>query len=530
MRRIAWIVTLALAVFVTVASACGSERAADRFEDAGATSPSDDDEDATADGSKTTTEPDTRDRDRDEDTGLDHSDVGTDASTPFPDEAPTRWPEPEEPRVTHDVDRDLSAVLEREKLEGACEAYRNGQTDRTTKMRCGKWMFFYETFGTVGIPTVLLEFLQKHFADTFYGEGFSKMGFVPDPQSDTGMPLGLAETSGKFGDLETRAFTCAACHFGKMPDGRYAVGYGNMRLDYGTFIASLGAPLLMAIDEESDRVHPKIRDMLDEPIQKAKEDGGYRVDAAAVGLKLREQGSGSSTLLDVEAQGRFLKLKKGTMDFLYEPLLDDGAWTVSRILSLWNLPGEQKRRAHDMPSELLSFTGVAKSLQQFLQGFVSIGQADDGKWDRERLAPLRAYIRSLRTPPLETDLDEKQVRAGARLFVEEGCADCHDGPSGESNETYPYEELGVESAMKEMGKEFDNWGDTSGLKAPRLTGLENQTRYLHNGSIDSLEQLFCLEPRPDNPAPAQSSKGHRMTCDDLSTSEKQKLITYLRSL
>lgn len=232
------------------------------------------------------------------------SDVGGDMSdatmTPVPTQAPRRWPE--EPRLTHDVDRDLAAALEAEKLAGACAAYASGQTDEETKLRCGKWMFFYETFGTVGVPKPILEFNQRWFGDSYFGVGFANFGMIADPASETGMPLGLAPTTGKAGTVETLAFTCASCHFGKMPDGHYAVGYGNMSLDYGRFIATLGAPLQMAFNENNPEIHPAVRAELLAPVQQAKEDSAFVPDAAATGLSLL--GAGSGTGIDVEMQGR----------------------------------------------------------------------------------------------------------------------------------------------------------------------------------------------------------------------------------
>ncbi|MGV3625744.1 MAG: hypothetical protein ACO1OB_33340, partial [Archangium sp.] len=65
---------------------------------------------------------------------------------------------------------------------------------------------------------------------------------------------------------------------------------------------------------------------------------------------------------------------------------------------------------------------------------------------------------------------------------------------------------------------------------PRLAGLAWQTRFLHNGAVTSLEQLFCLEPRPTVSLPAQTAVGHLETCGALSVDEKHQLIAYLRSL
>lgn len=448
-----------------------------------------------------------------------------------------RWPE--EDRLTHDADFELRRVLEPERLEGACERWEAGERDESTKLLCGKWMFFYETFGTVGIPTRLLLFAQEWYFD-YYGHGFEKFGFVPDPSSPEGFPIGLAPTTGKVGTLETRAFTCASCHFGQMPDGRYAVGYGNMELDYGRFLAGLGAPLSLSMNENSPDVHESIREEVLPHVHSAKQEFGYLFSLAGTGIELL--GAGTNASASVEDQAKFMALKPGTMDFLTEPLVDDGVWTVSRILSLWNIPTPEHRSEIGMEHAYLSWTGGATNLDSFISGFVAIGVADPGAWPPERIEPLKAYLQSLRTPPLESVLHEESVESGARIFAQVGCADCHNGPSGESLQAYGYDEIGTDDAMRQIFNPdesgvlccgFDDGSSsyvvTDGIKAPRLTGLENQTRFLHNGSLDSLQQLLCLQERPVDSNFAQGTWGHIYGCD-LSVDERDELVEYLRSL
>ncbi len=469
-------------------------------------------------------------------TGNNVTTVGNNATTPRL-EAPRRWPVEE--RVTHDVDESLAAVLETQRLEGACDRWNAGQRDEETKMLCGKWMFFYETFGTVGIPKKLLEFGQDWY-EGYYGPGYSNFGFIPDPASPEGFPIGLAETTGMAGNLETRAFTCASCHFGQMPDGRYAVGYANMKLDYGRYIAGIGAPLQLSISENSQDVHPDIRAEVLPHVQAAKMDPSYNIALAGVGLELL--GAGDMPQVSIEQQGMFLAKPPGTMDFLTEPLVDDGVWTVSRILSLWNIPTEEMREEIGMEHAHLSWTGGATTLESFISGFVAIGVADPSAWGPERIEPLKAYLESLRVPELRRELDPAVVDMGAEIFVDEGCVDCHNGPSGESLQAYGYDELGTDDAMRyifnpneagELCCGFDD-GDSSyvvtdGIKAPRLTGLENQSRFLHNGSLESLGQLLCLSERPVDDNYAQGTQGHEFGCD-LSESERGMLVTYLLSL
>ena len=469
----------------------------------------------------------------------------SDASVDVPDAAmpqamdagvpPSRFPD-DPMAVTHDVDRSLANVLETPALASACASVRAGATDRATRLRCGKWMFFYETFGTVGVPAPLLDFNQKFYA-SYFGRGFEQLGFVADPASDAGMPLGLAPSTGKIGTVSTRAFTCASCHFGKMSDGRYAVGYGNLELDYGRFLITLGAPLSLGFNANDANVHPTLRTELAPYVTQAKAQSNYSIESGLVGLQLL--GAGNSAQMTFEELGRFLSLETGTMDFLTKPLIDDGVWTVSRILPLWNLPDGAQRAKANMAHERLSWTGGVPSLENFLEGFVVIG-VGAAEWPRERLAPLAEYVRTLHTPALETPANEAVVREGGSLFVAKGCLACHDGPSAESA-PLPFSAVGTDDAYANIYNAPPDGGPCCGLggdasyvtrsvKSPRFTGLAWQHRFLHNGSVGSLEELFCLTPRPMVTIPAQTAGGHLQTCDGLTTPEKQALIGFRRSL
>jgi hypothetical protein len=131
------------------------------------------------------------------------------------------------------VSADLDALLERGALKGACAAWQRDPTSRRSTLLCGKSMFFYEGFGTAGFPKSFVTWLISSFPDEV-GPGFEKLGLIADPSSGERLPLGLAP--GKpFGtaQVETTAFTCASCHFARLPDGRYAVGAPNHAFRYG---------------------------------------------------------------------------------------------------------------------------------------------------------------------------------------------------------------------------------------------------------------------------------------------------------
>ena len=69
------------------------------------------------------------------------------------------------------VSRNLDAVLENGQLQGACERYEADPESRHKRLMCGKYLFFYGTFGTLGAPQAFVDYLLKWFPD-IVGEGF----------------------------------------------------------------------------------------------------------------------------------------------------------------------------------------------------------------------------------------------------------------------------------------------------------------------------------------------------------------------
>jgi len=147
-------------------------------------------------------------------------------------------PGPDRSAGLTDVAADLDVVLEHGALPDACTAARAQPSDRRLHLLCGKSMFFYESFGTSGVPTALVQLLLDHFADQV-GPGFSAFGLVADPSSPKHWPLGLAPTTPVAKGVDALAFTCASCHFARLPDGRYAVGAPNHAYAYGRHTLAL---------------------------------------------------------------------------------------------------------------------------------------------------------------------------------------------------------------------------------------------------------------------------------------------------
>jgi len=229
------------------------------------------------------------------------------------------------------------------------------------------------------------------------------------------------------------------------------------------------------------------------------------------------------------------------MDFFIQPLpLDDGVHTVSKISALWGMPDPAERAAHGIASSMIGWTGSTVSERNFLAGFVDLGGGVLADWPDERLLPLADYLYSLRAPPAIAPPPGDRVAAGAAVFAAH-CASCHGGPRGAGTHVFTYEEIGTDDAMRWWADGADHDGEpccglrfgpgdalTHGIKAPRLVGLWAMTRFLHDGAIDSLEQLLCVAPRAGVDAPAFGDGGHRFGCE-LPAAQRDDLLAFLRA-
>lgn len=442
--------------------------------------------------------------------------------------------QPDESEGLTNVSADLDAILEHGALAGACDRYRAGQTDHKTLVTCGKWMFFYETFGTAGVPAAIVKFLTSKFPDEL-GLGFSKLGMIEDPSSADHLPLGLAPTAPMSGNIEAMAFTCASCHFAQLPDKRYAVGAPNHEYDYGrhildiTLAPTLGLGMGNAADHHPDAV-AKVQPVLDKL-------SGSLTLKGQFGLALLPLASVKQPGLTKEIEGQYASWPKGTLDFVIAPLpVDDHAHVVGKMMALWGLPRAQEIASSGMSNALLAWAGSTPTLDEFLRGFALLGGV--AAPSDAALRPLLEYLYSLRAPANPKPPAAAAVAAGAQLFKTKGCAACHDGPRGSGKRAYKFSEVGTDPALGGWldpgltgdaccGIQIKPGQLTHGVKSPRMVGLWTFGRFLHNGALSSLEQLFCLEPRPAVGEAPLRTDGHSFTCDGLTTDEKKSLMAYV---
>jgi mono/diheme cytochrome c family protein len=172
-----------------------------------------------------------------------------------------------------------------------------------------------------------------------------------------------------------------------------------------------------------------------------------------------------------------------------------------------------------------------------------------GRLPDEGLYALALYIHSLKAPSNPNPFDEK-ARAGQKLFQSEGCNGCHTPPFYTNNKLTLAEGF---TPAKDQPASLDvlpiSVGTDPGLalktrkgtgyyKVPSLKGVWYRGRYLHDGSVASLEEMFDPDRLKDTHRPGgfrpagvatRAIPGHRFGLS-LKPAEREQLIAFLRTL
>ncbi len=388
----------------------------------------------------------------------------------------------------------------------------------------GEFAFKYMTprtlsrsFVGLSMPLRVFRALPVLFPRRFPDPTFANFGFIRNPDDPAGLPLGL-----EAGGISPRYvdFTCAACHAATV-DGKIAYGAPNAALRYGDLILSLDSALTDS------------RFTLDR-IEAAAE------TAASRSLSVGEKAEISDWLrrrpfphLTSAERAMIASWGPGRMDLA-------GAGFPTRIPSLYgargllNCDGSEAGLANEVRYHL------------FLRG-LAYQDLETSRANR-LVSALVSYVRSLR-PPASDDFEPRGVLLRGKRIFDENCASCH---VQRANQVLPLEMVGTDdkrfrqdSALSQL---FLGWSGVRGLRVrlwpmvevPPLEGLWFRTALLHNGSVQTLDDL--LTPPDDRPPvfaragsvfdtrrPGNSNRGHDFGTH-LDPWDKAALIAYLRSL
>jgi hypothetical protein len=167
----------------------------------------------------------------------------------------------------------------------------------------------------------------------------------------------------------------------------------------------------------------------------------------------------------------------------------------------------------------------------------------------EAMYALALYIESLKPPANPHPFDE-HAAAGKNVFEREGCGRCHTPPLYTNNkltlakgfkppqDTMRSSDIMSVSVGTDPGLALRTRKGTGYYKVPSLRGVWYRGRYLHDGSLATLEEMFdpnrlkeTFKPGGWNPPSTKTRAvpGHEFGLD-LSPDDRRALTAFLRTL
>jgi len=480
-------------------------------------------------------------------------------------------------QATKDVSLDLKDVLEPQNLSGACGRHfsrlqRNGKLAASDQLkdtvlkdmlRCGKWLFFYADFASkMAIPENILKAIPEIFPKEA-GPSFTRTGLIENPY-DRGFPIGFVRLkTSPWGLLSpatgaARGISCATCHFGKMPDGRFAAGMPNQDLDFGKVNALLVYSAWRADYKNQDQT------IWPEELQSY-----YKT----LDTQLKRSLSPSRTLFDVAKLVSWVHASDAFYNFTgaSRPLFEEAStwlsgtpnqyYASSPLLPVpgraywmsapaaWdmkNYPGDYE--AHS--ARPLSSFSPSKSAEDFV-ALAYIFQTGYAEYSQAKYVdPLVLYFRSLKTPKNLQSPNPVLVERGQKLFTA-NCRSCHNGADGETLDVWPADQLGTPSVLvdpllnyvppKKLSEDIYNLTvQTIGYKplindgvyGRKLKGIYARRQLMINGSVKDLDHAFCLtgmRGHSDHLPEGLRDDVHMDLCMDYEENEKIAIKAFLEN-
>jgi hypothetical protein len=489
---------------------------------------------------------------------------------PLASQAPSFYSGPASQTI--DVGQTIEEIFEYEKTSAACKKYWSYLDDsdepkveippadvHREEIYCGKWLFLaWETTGKLPLPVLLFDAIKRTWPERV-GANFEKLGFLPNPLDARGRPLGVTRSTTRYTGLPAVNISCSACHVGQLPDGRFAVGAPNTKLDLSTFNLMSYYPLFATMsDKERSRLHPKVLAFyleLERAERERFKNGAAGIDWSDVIFKysrlLRVLHVGSKGLPD--AQYVVMPPERDLLSWIdgrpgvFNPgapmltLQVEGVPNLS-VPQLWGVRGYAQDFEQGQSAPVGQTTKYS-SLEKFAADAFIYAYQDPALNRPRNIRPLTTYLRQIATPKTLESIDPSAVFSGEQIY-NQSCKSCHNGPSGESTELYRADEVNSVTALENpragylattpIAKLIAGLSDALGarlepqpvgIKSRRLAGLWARKNLMTHGSIHDLDDLLCL--RDERSAAAIT---HKDICTNFTSSERWALFSFLKTL
>lgn len=416
------------------------------------------------------------------------------------------------------------------------------------KVLCGKWMFINLGMKTkIGIPQVLLKSISKMPEVGKKLEGF---GFLNDDSwKNEKFPFGIVEakhhnplafkrtTTNKIAQI-----SCAGCHTGQLPDGRFSLGMTNEKFDYGKFNQFTLFSIWM-VDKNKDDTTRWIPELIKIYRKLEKENSDFFLTL----LKATEAMPINDFLLKyiigeepppLETQKSFVYSSPGIFNGFAPSLNFNDKQIYLTAPQIWEFGTE---------SESHYGTLAAKESAEEFVGEAYVYTTRTKRYNNEKyLSPVAEYLKCIKAPKNLKPMNKEAYNFGKKVF-KANCTSCHDLNHGGGSLATKPENIGTPNTYIELFKNYsptevqskntfkvlkelnlDN--SATEIKVRRLNGIWTRNNLTSNGQITGLDHLFCLNGKKRKVQSNEDPKTqgiHIDLCNNYSDDEKSALIEYL---
>ncbi len=456
----------------------------------------------------------------------------------------------------------LKELQQPEITENTCSQYReefkrrskdhsklnDAEFNRLTVL-CGKWMFINSGMRTdVGIPISVLNAIE---ALPSMETKLKNFGFLSDESwSAEPYPFGVVPAQQlrrlafkRLGANRIVQISCAACHTGKLPDGRVALGASNEALSYGQFnlytLYSIWLVDRLKLDEtrwDADliRFYQKLDpEQLNEKFKSLRSSSTLPFNQFLLKNIIGEEPP------PLETQRAFLRSGAGVYNGFAPSLNFKNRQIFLTTPQLWGI-GQKGETTYGSLSR-------QPTLNHFIaEAFVYSNRS--AKYNHEQyIGPIREFLKCLKAPSSPKPIISLVRDTGKKVF-ERSCIQCHDLTNGGGSITQPAKALTIPSTYRSLFEEYSAPDIQSTVnfdilkkdellhpqhdefKVRRLNGIWTRSRLTLNGQVNGLDQMFCLNGKTRksiNLEDPLSDQIHRDLCTNYSLEERQGLREFL---